>query len=254
MRKKIVAGNWKMNLLQKDALRFAEELDHSLSTKKNFETEVVVFPGFTLINTVSEKASSFKIGAQNFYPKTSGAFTGEVSIEQLKDLDLEFVLVGHSERRMLFNESDVFIRKKLISALENRISPILCIGETLEIRNKGDHFDFISEQLSSVLLELTEEQLEQIILAYEPVWAIGTGITATSQQAEEMHGHIRNWIADNFSNSLAEKISLLYGGSCNESNAKELFSCPNVDGGLIGGASLDVKQFISIVNVMNGLF
>jgi triosephosphate isomerase len=254
MRKKIVAGNWKMNLLLSDAIRFTEELDNCISSKERLATEVLIFPGFTLIDAVRNNAKAFRIGAQNFYPEQSGAFTGEVSIEQLKDLNMKFVLVGHSERRILFNESDAFIRKKLISAIENHISPILCIGETHEIRNKGVHFNFISAQLSNALTDFTEEQLAHVILAYEPVWAIGTGLTATTQQAEEMHSHIRSWFAGNFSKQLAENLSILYGGSCNESNAKELFSCANVDGGLIGGASLDAKQFISIVNIMDGLF
>lgn len=254
MRKKIVAGNWKMNLLQNDAIRFTEELNNCILSKASVEMEILIFPGFTLIDAVRNNAKVFKIGAQNFYPERSGAFTGEVSIEQLKDLNMEFVLVGHSERRILFNESDAFIRKKLISAIENHMSPVLCVGETLEIRNNGNHFDFISAQLSSALTDFSEEQLAHVILAYEPVWAIGTGLTATTKQAEEMHGHIRSWLAENVSKQLAQNLSILYGGSCNESNAKELFSCPNVDGGLIGGASLDAKQFISIVNIMNGLF
>ncbi len=254
MRKKIVAGNWKMNLLKDDAIRFAEELNQGLFSTDNRTTDVFVFPGFTLLEAARQNAEYFKIGAQNFYPKQSGAFTGEVSIEQLKDLNLDVVIIGHSERRILFNESNQFIQEKLFSALDNDFTPILCIGETLDVRNNGHHFSFISEQLAAALNAFNAHQLEKLILAYEPVWAIGTGITASTEQAEEMHCHIRSWLTNNFSLELAEKISILYGGSCNEMNAKELFSCPNVDGGLIGGASLNAKQFLSIINIMNGLF
>ena len=254
MRKKIVAGNWKMNLLQNEASDFAYNLNEGIQSIKNHNSTVLVFPGFTLLESMKNHASGFEIGAQNFYPEKSGAYTGEVSFEQLKDLKLNYVLVGHSERRILFHESNELIRSKVDSALQNDLIPILCIGETLDLRDNGNHFHFVSEQLSSALVGMERKQLEKLILAYEPVWAIGTGVTATAFQAEEMHAFIRSWLASNFSPELAQHIPILYGGSCNEINANELFSCPNVDGGLIGGASLNVNQFLSIITIMDGLF
>ena len=254
MRKKIVAGNWKMNLLQNDAKLLSDALNQGLERFGTIGSSVIIFPGFTLLDSVLHSATNFKVGAQNFYPERSGAYTGEVSVEQIKDLNLEYVLIGHSERRLLFSENDEMIRLKLVSALENNLKPILCLGETLNVRESGTHFDYVSSQLSSALNQLNADDISRIIIAYEPVWAIGTGITATANQADEMHAHIRNWLAHHFSSEIAEQISILYGGSCNDSNAKDLFSCPNVDGGLIGGASLNPEQFLSIINIMNGLF
>jgi triosephosphate isomerase len=253
MRKKIIAGNWKMNLLQHEARDFAQNLNEGIHSIENHKCSVFLFPGYTLLDCLIKNNSEFNIGAQNFYPEKSGAFTGEVSIDQLKDLKLNTALVGHSERRILFHESNELVRLKVLSALQNDVTPILCIGETIDVRAKGNHFHFVSEQLSSALKGIDSIHLESLILAYEPVWAIGTGVTATAQQAEEIHAHIRSWLSSNFSSELAQHIPILYGGSCNESNANELFSCPNVDGGLIGGASLNVNQFLSIINIMNGL-
>ncbi len=252
-RPKIVAGNWKMNLLQNEAKLLAQSLNNGVQSIHNDNLIVLVFPGFTLLNTTSQSAIHFQVGAQNFYPEKNGAYTGEVSIEQLQDLNLKYALVGHSERRIIFSESNTLVRSKLLTAIDNDITPILCIGETSDIRDQKQHFQYIASQLKDALNDLNPHQVAKIIIAYEPVWAIGTGITATAQQAEEMHAFIRNWFAENFNIEIANSIPIIYGGSCNDSNALELFSCPNVDGGLIGGASLNVNQFLSIIKTINGL-
>ena len=243
MRKKIVAGNWKMNLLHKEALQLASSLN-----EQEIPADVIriVFPPFIYISELINNSQNVFVGAQNFHPKEAGAFTGEVSINQLKDLGVEYVLVGHSERRMYSNESNEFLKEKVDAALKLGIHVIFCCGESLEIRDANTHESFVINQLNSSLFHLSSEELKNVTIAYEPIWAIGTGRTASSQQAEEMHACIRKSIEDKYSQEVADSISILYGGSCNASNANELFACPNVDGGLIGGASLKALDFHAI--------
>lgn len=246
MRKKIVAGNWKMNLNFDEAKNLFDKLTN-VDLPAN--SEVIVFPGFLSLPTFVEKHSSkIFVGAQNFYPKGSGAFTGEVSISQLKSIGVTHTLIGHSERRSIFGETNELLKDKVDACLEYGIIPVFCCGEPLDIREKSLQNNFVKNQLEASLFHLKKEQLLKTIIAYEPVWAIGTGVTASTAQAEEMHAAIRSWISIKYGEDIAQQVSILYGGSCNEKNASELFACENVDGGLIGGASLKAESFISIIN------
>lgn len=244
MRKQIVAANWKMNLTKKEALYIYDKLEE-IQLKEN--QEVIVFSPYVFLDALKQRQHHIKVGAQNFHPAAQGAYTGKVSINHLLDLEIECVLVGHSERRILFNESDEVIKLKIDVAVNNKLETIFCCGEPLEIREQGKHLSFVLQQMESNLFHLTPEQMKQIIVAYEPVWAIGTGKTASSQQAEEMHRFIRMSIEHRYGKETAGNISILYGGSCNPSNAAELFACENIDGGLIGGASLNAEDFSQIV-------
>lgn len=243
MRKKIVAGNWKMNLNWEDA----NALFQSLNTNYADAVEVIVFPSTPYLLPLLAN-NNVKVGAQNGHPKESGAFTGETSFAQLKSIGVSHALVGHSERREYFAESNAFLREKVDACLQLGITPVFCCGEPLEIRKKNDEKSFVTKQLEESLFHLTASEFQKCVIAYEPIWAIGTGLTATSEQAEEMHATIRAFIARKYGNELAETISILYGGSCNENNARELFSCPNVDGGLVGGASLKSDAFKKIID------
>lgn len=245
MRKKIVAGNWKMNLEWNDA----QTLFDSLQNSQNNEVEVIVFPSTPyLASLITRNSHTVKVGVQNGYPKSSGAFTGETSFTQLKSIGISHALVGHSERRQYFSESNEFLKEKVDACLGLEIIPVFCCGEPLAIREKNEEQLFVTNQISESLFHLDAESLKKCVIAYEPIWAIGTGLTATSAQAEEMHKTIREHIAEKYGQATAGSISILYGGSCNEQNAQELFSCPNVDGGLIGGASLKADSFKQIIN------
>lgn len=244
-RKNIVAGNWKMNLLADEA----KELFAELIQMVDKQCEVLIFPpAIYLDQFIRLNNGNIGIGAQNAYPVDQGAFTGEISMTQLKSLGVNYVLVGHSERRAYFGEHHEFLKMKINAALENEITPVFCCGEPLSIREKGEEFSFVKQQLDESLFHLSESELKKCIIAYEPVWAIGTGVTASVDQAESMHAAIRSWIVENYGQLTANEISILYGGSCNASNASELFACPNVDGGLIGGASLKKDSFEAITN------
>lgn len=243
MRKKIVAGNWKMNLLISEAKKLVQDL----SDFKESSVEMILFPPALFIQEVIGcKNELIQVGAQNFYPKDKGAFTGEISMTQLKDMGVSHVLVGHSERRAYFFENEEFLKNKIDAAIENNLTPVFCCGESLEIRELNKELSFVKQQLIDSLFHLSEEQITECVIAYEPVWAIGTGMTATVAQAEEMHKAIRSWIEERYNKTVADSISILYGGSCNAKNAEELFACPNVDGGLIGGASLESEAFLTI--------
>jgi triosephosphate isomerase len=245
MRKKIVAGNWKMNLLRSEAKKLVQDL----SSFNDSSVEMILFPPALFLQEVREyKNESIHIGAQNFYPKDKGAYTGEISIPQLKDMGVSYVLVGHSERRAYFFENEEFLKNKINASLEYNLTPVFCCGEPLEIRESKKELTYVKKQLIDSLFHLTEDQIEKCVIAYEPVWAIGTGMTATVEQAEEMHKAIRFWIEERYNKTVADSISILYGGSCNAKNAEELFACPNVDGGLIGGASLESEAFLTIAN------
>jgi triosephosphate isomerase len=244
MRRKIVAGNWKMNLSPTEA----HQLFSTISNKSSNGVVKMVFPPSIYLSELLKLNSDVIIGVQNFYPIEKGAFTGEVSAKQCSDLGVTHFLVGHSERRMLFMENNAFLKQKVDAAINLGGTVVFCCGEPLEVREKGDEFRFVREQLEESLFHLDANDIKNCIIAYEPVWAIGTGRTATNEQAEAMHAEIRSSIAKQYTPEIAEQISILYGGSCNASNAKELFACPNVDGGLIGGAALVATSFLEIVD------
>lgn len=244
MRKRIVAGNWKMNLDWSEAKALAD----SIKELEIDQIEVIIFPSSLYLTALAlENDSNIKIGAQNAYPKPSGAYTGEQSFSQLKAIGVTHVLIGHSERREYFAESNAFLKEKVEACLELGLTPIFCCGEALAIRENKDEKSFVTNQIKESLFHLSAEEFSKCVLAYEPIWAIGTGLTASSEQAEEMHLCIREFVADKYGNQVAESISILYGGSCNEKNAKELFACENVDGGLIGGAALKSASFSQII-------
>lgn len=244
MRKKIVAGNWKMNLSAAEAVALTDEINNQVG--ELHDVELMIFPSTLYIHELAHRKGQLKVGAQNFHPSENGAYTGEVSITQIKNCGATHALVGHSERRALFGENSSFLKSKVDSALHHDITPVFCCGEPLEIREAGEELEFVKQQLIDSLFHLSASDIQKTIIAYEPVWAIGTGKTASIQQAESMHFAIRNWLSEKYGLDVANSISILYGGSCNTSNAKELFACPNVDGGLIGGASLQADSFITI--------
>lgn len=251
MRQKIVAGNWKMNNDLNESLSLVNDIN---SLEFSNDVKVILFPSFVSIQAVANQISKQKnisCGAQNVHPKSNGAFTGEVSTLMLKSVGVEYVLVGHSERREYFNESDEFLKEKVNAILNSDLKPIFCCGEPLAIRNKNEQNEFVLHQLQSSLFHLSANEIEKCIIAYEPIWAIGTGLTASTAQAQEMHLFIRKAIADKYSSEIANTISILYGGSCKPDNAAELFAQPDVDGGLIGGASLKAIDFVSIINSFN---
>jgi triosephosphate isomerase len=243
MRKKIVAGNWKMNLLPVEAVNLYEQME---SSQVPIGCELIVFPPAIYVAALNERQASIFIGVQNFHPEESGAFTGEISVSQVRACGAKYVLVGHSERRIIFGESNGFVKEKIDSALTHQLVPIVCCGESLVVREDNEHIDFVTNQLAETIGHLTALELSHCIIAYEPIWAIGTGRTASIAQAQEMHAAIRQWLKNHFGELAGEDISILYGGSCNAANASELFACPDVDGGLIGGASLDAASFLKI--------
>jgi len=247
MRKKIVAGNWKMNTTVAEGVELAKGIVAKVNEIPK-GVSLVVAPPFTHLTSVAEvlKGSPVALSAQNCADQPKGAFTGEVSAAMLKDAGCAYTILGHSERREYYGETSAKLVKKMALAFENGLKVIFCVGEKLEERNEGRHFDVVSDQISEVLFGLTAEQMANVVIAYEPVWAIGTGVTATSEQAQEIHAFIRKTLATHFGEKVAEETTILYGGSCKPSNAKELFACPDIDGGLIGGASLKADDFIAI--------
>ena len=250
MRKKIVAGNWKMNLNMTEAIHLATSVCAHLKEEPS-DVDVVMIPSFTFITEVRKiiaQQPAIFVGAQNCSTQAKGAYTGEVSAAMLASVGCKYVLVGHSERRHYFKETDTELVSKIKEAIANQLIPIFCIGETLDERKTLKHFAIIEQQLKNVLSHFTTEDFKKIIVAYEPVWAIGTGETASPEQAQEMHAHIRKTISVIYNHELAEQTSILYGGSCNAQNARVLFACPDVDGGLIGGASLKAEDFCSIIH------
>jgi len=243
MRKTIIAGNWKMNKTVGEAISLVKELKNLL--KDIDDREIVICPPFTSLAPVAAelKASNIALGAQNMHFEKQGAFTGEISPSMLKEIGVKYVIIGHSERRHILNEDDELINKKIKSALENKLKPILCVGETLEERNKDKTKNIVGEQINQGLKDIKKP----VTIAYEPVWAIGTGKTATSEQAEEVHLFIRKLLSELFDEKTAENTSILYGGSVKPQNIKELISKDDIDGALVGGASLDAKSFTEIV-------
>ena len=249
MRKKIVAGNWKMNKNLQEGIALATELNDILKADKP-NCDVVICTPFIHLASVAGiiDQSVIGLGAENCADKASGAYTGEVSAEMVKSTGAGYVILGHSERRAYYGETAEILKEKIYLALANDLKVIFCIGEVLEERESGKQNEVVEAQLAGSLFDLTAEQFANIILAYEPVWAIGTGKTATAEQAEEMHAFIRGVIAGKFGAEAAENVSILYGGSCKPSNAKEIFSKENVDGGLIGGAALKAADFKGIID------
>ncbi|MGB8376088.1 MAG: triose-phosphate isomerase [Salegentibacter sp.] len=248
MRKNIVAGNWKMNNDLSETQELLSEL--KLQLVKEPEATVMVAPSFTNLYTAFEtlKDTPVEVAAQNMHQSKSGAFTGEVSAPMLKSIGINTVILGHSERRAYFNETNDLLAEKVNAALENEMKVIFCFGEELEERKSGKHFKVVEKQLKEGLYHISDKAWGNIILAYEPVWAIGTGETASPEQAQEMHAFIRKSIADEFGDEIAENVSILYGGSVKPGNAQEIFAKKDVDGGLIGGASLNAVDFLKIVN------
>lgn len=247
MRNQIVAGNWKMNL---DATQSTDLINALKSQTLSSSVKVAIAtPAVHLAAAVQQTSgSAIAVAAQNMHQATSGAFTGEISASMLTSIGVKSVILGHSERRAYFHETDALLAEKVNAALDNGLEVIFCFGEELDERKSGSHFDVVSSQLQNGLFHLNESQWSQIILAYEPVWAIGTGETASPEQAQEMHAHIRTVLAQQYNDALAQQVSILYGGSVKPSNAKDIFANPDVDGGLIGGASLNAKDFAAIVN------
>ena len=246
-RKKIVAGNWKMNLSVSEGKKLIEEILFGAKDSKGVIK--IFFPSNILIPSLCNLIDNtdFYLGAQNCHEKESGAFTGEVSAKMIAESGCSYVIVGHSERRAFFHENNEQIAQKISLALQNRLKVIFCVGESLADRRSEKQFDTVGIQLHEVLRNFTDADLKNVVIAYEPVWAIGTGETATPLQAQEMHAFIRRTIKEMFGVEAALEISILYGGSCNSKNAKELFACADVDGGLIGGASLKSADFITII-------
>lgn len=247
MRRKVIAGNWKMNMLPNEAMAFIEGLAPLV---KDSDAEVVLCVPYTdlFYSLLTAQGTNIKIGAQNMHWEESGAYTGEVSGKMLKSIGVEYVIIGHSERRQYFNETDETVNKKIKAAFANELKPIVCVGETLEQREAGKTEEIITSQTKIALDGLIEEQVENTIIAYEPIWAIGTGKTATAEDANNSIKAIRNEIAKNYGQNIADKVIIQYGGSVKASNAKELFSTSDIDGGLVGGASLKVEEFANIVN------
>ena len=247
MRKKVIAGNWKMNMLPNETIKFIEELAPLV---KDTENEVILCVPYTdlFYALLTAQGTNIKIGAQNMHFEEKGAYTGEISAKMLKSIGVEYVIIGHSERRQYFAETDATVNKKIKTALANDLKPIVCVGETLSQKEAGKTEKIITKQVELAIEDLKEKEVEQIIIAYEPIWAIGTGKTATKEDANEAIKAIRNKIAKIYGQTVANGVIIQYGGSVKSSNAKELFEMSDIDGGLVGGASLQAEEFSKIVN------
>jgi triosephosphate isomerase len=251
MRKKIVAGNWKMNMDMADGLKFAETINNYFKSNPT-GTGVILCTPFIHLAGISEilKNGKVSLGAQNCASEPSGAYTGEVSPPMIKSTGARYVIIGHSERRTYYHEDDKLLNKKTLLAIRTGLEVIFCCGEVLNERESGKHFEVVKKQLDEGLFTLSKEDFKNVVIAYEPVWAIGTGLTATPDQAQEMHKYIRGLVRGKYGTEIAEDLTILYGGSCKPSNAAEIFSKPDVDGGLIGGASLKKEDFCAIVEAI----
>ena len=252
MRKKIVAGNWKMNMDYNEGIELASGINSYFTENALDKSEVILCTPYVHLHEVASiiSAKHVSVGAQNCNDHKSGAFTGEISAAMIKSTGASYVIIGHSERRTIYREDDALLAAKTNEALRNELKVIFCCGEILSEREKNIHFDVVRRQLDSGIFTLTEEDFRNIVIAYEPVWAIGTGVTATPAQAQEMHNHIRKLVEKRYGKKIAEETTILYGGSCKASNAAELFANPDVDGGLIGGASLVKDEFCNIVKAL----
>lgn len=251
MRKKIIAGNWKMNKSFDEAMALTSEVVNMIQTEYQGSAEIVLIPPFVYVNAVSRMLSgSVSSGAQNCSNHPSGAYTGEVSASMIKSCGAKYVIIGHSERRQYFGEHNAWLAQKVDAALAHGLLPIYCCGETLEERESNNHFAVLKAQVSEGLFHLTEELMSKVVVAYEPVWAIGTGKTASTAQAQEVHAFIRNLLGEKYNSALADTITIQYGGSVKPDNAAELFSAPDIDGALVGGAALQSRSFVDIVKAM----
>ncbi|HCE58718.1 MAG TPA: triose-phosphate isomerase [Prolixibacteraceae bacterium] len=250
MRQKIVAGNWKCNTTLQEGFELAKAVNNLVVNEGAKDVTVVLGTPFTHITKVVESVDASRVGvaAQNCAAEAKGAFTGEVSAEMVKSTGANYVILGHSERREYYGETSEILNKKVALALKNGLTPIFCCGEALSIRQAETHNEYVKQQLEETVFTLSADDFKKIVIAYEPIWAIGTGVTASSEQAQDMHANIRAAITAKFGAAVAEETSILYGGSCNAKNAKELFANKDVDGGLIGGASLKAEDFIQIIN------
>ncbi len=249
MRRNTVAGNWKMNTDREEANKLSSEIINMAGSELNNYVDLILIPPFTHAYEVNKLVAGNKnifVGAQNCHYEDSGAFTGEISPLMLKGINIAHVVLGHSERRELFHETNEIIKKKVDAALKHELTPIICCGEALEIREKGTQNDHVSKQIEESLFHLSSIDFEKVIIAYEPIWAIGTGLTASPEQAQEMHAAIRAMIEKKYGTETAQNITILYGGSVKAENAKEIFASPDVDGGLVGGASLKSRGFVDI--------
>ena len=247
MRKKVIAGNWKMNMLPNEAMKFIEDLAPLVKDTKN---EVILCVPYTdlFYALLTVQGTNIKIGAQNMHFEEKGAYTGEISAKMLKSINVEYVIIGHSERRQYFNETDETVNLKIKSALANNLKPIVCVGETLQQREEGKTTEIIKNQIKQAFNDLTNEQVRNIIIAYEPIWAIGTGKTATAEDANNVIKSIRKQVEDLYGSDVAENIIIQYGGSVKSANAEDLLNTSDIDGALVGGASLDAEEFAQIVN------
>lgn len=247
-RKKLIAGNWKMNKTSADGVTLVADIVAAVG--KQADVDVVVCPPFTALESAGKalEGSNVKLGAQNMHHEASGAFTGEVSAAMLRAIFATHVILGHSERRTYFHENDEFINKKVLAALKNQLKPILCVGETLAEREAGSTLKVVQTQTERGLEGVSKEQATSLVIAYEPVWAIGTGKVATTEQAQEVHAFIRGLLVKLFGDAVAQKVRILYGGSMKPANAPELLAQKDIDGGLIGGASLEARSFVELVN------
>jgi triosephosphate isomerase (TIM) len=252
MRKQIAAANWKMNLTYQQGEQLLNDI---LSAKINLAPHqqtifAVPFPYLIMAKSRVAEDRNYEIGAQNCNDKKNGAYTGEVSGEMLHSIGIRYCIIGHSERREYFFETNKILAEKVNICLQNGITPIFCCGESLRIREENNHNQYVQQQLEESIFHLSDEQVRTLIVAYEPIWAIGTGKTATTEQAQEMHKHLRSILATRYGRETADKVPILYGGSVKSNNAAELFSCPDVDGGLVGGASLIAKDFVDIIKAL----
>lgn len=247
IRKKLIAGNWKMNKTSADASALLQEIVAEVG--KQADVDVVVCPPFTSLETAAKvlDGSTVKLGAQNLHPEKSGAYTGEISAEMLRALFVNYVIIGHSERRTYFGDTDAFVNLKVLAALKNQLKPILCVGETLSEREAAHTLKVVQTQLEAGLEGVSKELATSIVIAYEPVWAIGTGKVATTEQAQEVHAFIRSLLVKLFGDAVAQKVRILYGGSMKPSNAPELLAQKDIDGGLIGGAALESRSFVELI-------
>ena len=252
MRKQIAAANWKMNLTLQQGEQLLNDIVAAQNTLNDNQLAIfaVPFPYLTMAQQKLNGQKNMFVAAQNCYNKKNGAYTGEVSVEMLQSIGIQYVVLGHSERREYFNESNQFLAEKINICLEYNIIPIFCCGEPLQIREANTQNEFVRKQLAESLFHLSTEQISKIIIAYEPIWAIGTGKTASNEQAQEMHAFVRQQFAEKYGETTANEISILYGGSVKANNAKDIFAQPDVDGGLVGGASLIANDFVTIINAL----
>lgn len=253
MRKKIVAGNWKMNKTAEEATALLSEVVNMIKDEVTGDVEVVLCPPALYLTTARQyltPGGKISIGAQNCHEKASGAYTGEISAPMLQSIGVEYVILGHSERRQYFEETNAQLAEKVNISLENDLIPIFCCGESRDLRENGDYIGYVKDQITDSLFHLSAESFGKVVIAYEPIWAIGTGLTASSAQAQDMHFELRQHIARQYGDSVAQDTTILYGGSANAQNAAELFAQPDVDGGLIGGASLKSRDFTTVVKAV----